>query len=60
MIKVVGKDDNLVKKATCRNCASILEYLPSDRLNGSDRDYTGCTDTYKYIACPACNKELKV
>ena len=60
MIKVIGKDPNVTKKATCRHCSSILEYLPIDVIEESRADYGGGSDIYKWIECPVCDKEVNV
>lgn len=58
MINVVGKDNSLIKRVTCKNCASILEYLPVDLKERTGSDYSGGRYTIKYITCPECSKEL--
>jgi ribosomal protein L31 len=59
MTIVVGKA-NINKRATCRSCASILEYLPIDVKEASHTDYTGCTDIVKWIDCPNCGRSVNV
>jgi RNase P subunit RPR2 len=60
MVTVKGKDISIVKQVTCRNCASILEYLPKDVKTFSKRDYTGCSDTFHQITCPECEDKINV
>lgn len=60
MVQVVGKDPTVVKRKTCWNCSSILEYVPLDIREGKSYDYTGCADYYRYITCPTCMKEVVV
>lgn len=60
MAKIVGKDDSVVKRVTCRNCASILEYVPCEVRENYSTDYTGDKDYYKYILCPCCGKQATV
>lgn len=58
-IVVVGKDTSAVKRKTCYNCASLLEYVPSDTEQYNFSDYTG-PDWQKAIICPTCQKVLRV
>ena len=58
MVNVVGKDDNLYKRITCRKCASILQYLPIDLRNQKSTDYGGGTDYVEFIICPTCGNEV--
>lgn len=60
MIKVIGENPDIVKKVTCSNCSSILEYLPVDVIESIHTDYSGCKDLYKFINCPACSKDVNV
>ncbi len=48
------------KKALCRNCGIELAYVPMDRKDGKDTDYTGSTDHYSFITCPKCAAEVRV
>lgn len=61
MIKVIGKDPSSVKMATCKNCASILEYTEGDteKIKHSF-DYTGDYEISKGIRCPACGQPVLV
>ncbi len=59
-IVVVGKDTNQKKKTTCSNCASILEYTLADTRKVVQKDYTGCSDTYRKLICPVCKDDLNV
>ena len=59
MIRIIGKDQGAVKVITCRNCATVLEYTPSDE--GGKRtnfDYLGDSDVVKYIVCPNCGHHV--
>ena len=59
MPKVVGKDDKYVKRITCRNCASIIEYTESEVRNlWSGTDYSGGSDGADGFECPQCGKEI--
>lgn len=60
MIEVVGKDESLKKQVTCRNCASVLKYMPCDVKKEVHHDYSGGIDTYHYIKCPDCSQRVTV
>lgn len=57
-VVVVGKDPAQVLTATCRGCASILQYVRSDVQERIVRDYTGDAESFHFINCPCCNKEV--
>lgn len=54
MIKIVGKDESLIKRITCKRCSSILEYLPADEHIDTGRDYGGGSWEVVSINCPCC------
>lgn len=58
MVQVVGKDASLVKRITCKNCASMLVYTLSEVKTINGRDYSGGPDGREYIKCPSCNKQV--
>lgn len=60
MVKVIGIDTQYIKKVTCRNCASILEYTDSEVITKRYRDYLGDTDYVKIIKCPNCKTDVTV
>ena len=52
MAKVIGFDESLLKKFTCRECTAIVQYVPQE-----DR-YTDRTDEgtkIRGLSCPNCN-----
>ncbi len=59
-VRKVGEDLEQVRKCTCRNCASVLEYLLKDVESHTSRDYSGVLDTDYYITCPECGKKVIV
>ena len=59
MVTIVGKDSSLVEKITCKNCSSILEYLPIDVETKSGTSYGGYWET-KTITCPCCSKKVTI
>lgn len=58
MVQVVGKDQSAVKRVTCKSCASILEYTPSEVKKETGRDYSGGSDGREWINCPSCGHEV--
>lgn len=51
MAKVIGYDESVYKKFTCRNCGAIVQYAPSED------QYTDRTDEgqkIKGLHCPGC------
>ena len=61
MVEVVGKDASMAKQATCRNCSSILKYLPIDVTTvNNGRDISGGASGHDYINCPSCSHKVIV
>ena len=60
MATVVGTDNSKVKRTTCRECASIIEYTPSETREVTVRDCTGSSDTEHRLTCPKCGNEFAV
>lgn len=61
MAVVVGTDTAAVRRATCRHCASIIEYTDGEVRNlWSGRDYTGGSDGADGFSCPKCGKDVIV
>lgn len=60
MIKVIGTDSKKVQICTCGNCASVLEYTLADTSKVKSIDYTGGTDYYRYLKCPACGHKINL
>lgn len=60
MATVVGTDSTAVLRTTCRHCASILEYTPSETVAVTSRDYSGVSDTSHMLTCPKCNEQISV
>lgn len=60
MVKIVGRDESAVKRVTCRNCASILEYCLYEVKSRKVSDYGGGSEIYKFICCASCNSEVAV
>lgn len=60
MPKIVGKDQSIYKRITCKHCASIIEYLPVEVKVLRTTDYAGGVDVREYIACPKCCREVVI
>lgn len=59
MATVVGKDTAQVKRCTCRNCASILEYTESE-LRERRNSYMGESCTEAVLDCPVCKVPIVI
>ena len=59
-IEKVGDDPESKRRVTCRNCGSVLEYLPIDIESRTVTDYTGDSEIVRFIRCPVCKKEVIV
>lgn len=49
MVQIVGNDPQAVKRTTCRNCAAVLEYTPSEVKEYHGKDYSGGSDGREWI-----------
>lgn len=59
MPKIVGYDQAVMKRITCRNCGAINEYAPSDvRVLYKGRDISQTMCTTEGFNCGGCGKEL--
>lgn len=59
-INVVGRNPAHVKRCSCKNCASELEYTINDTRTEVHTDYGGGRDQVRYIQCPVCNSKVFV
>lgn len=59
-IEIIGEDDGVKREATCSDCGAKLQFLPKDIQSKTYRDYTGGSDTYCWIDCPRCRKNIQV
>lgn len=57
MVKVVGRDETAVKRVTCRDCASMLEYCLYEVKSRKVSDYGGGSDGMEWVDCPNCGKK---
>lgn len=61
MVKVVGVDEEHIKKISCSNCAAKLEYTESEVRNlWSGTDYGGGSDGADGFNCPNCGSLVHV
>ena len=51
MVKIIGFDESVYKKFTCRECGAIVQYTPSED-KFTDRTDEGTR--IKGLSCPAC------
>lgn len=59
-VEVIGEDEGVYKRISCRNCAAILRYVPADVKERHGRDYSGGSDGCEYIVCPKCSKQVVI
>lgn len=56
---LVGQDNTVKKRATCRNCGGIHEYMDSEVRNlWSGKDYGGGSDGADGFSCTQCGKDI--
>ena len=59
MPKVIGQDLNVAKRATCKKCGAINEYLPNEeRVLYQGRDISQVMCTTKGFNCGQCGAEI--
>ncbi len=54
MPTVVGFDEKVKKRVTCKNCSAIIEYVPNDVKHYNGTDYSGGSDGMEWVDCPNC------
>ena len=59
---VVGRDESVYKKLTCRHCGSINQYAPNEvrTLREGRDDYSVGSDSVEGFNCAGCGKEVIV
>lgn len=60
MAKVVGKDTAMLKRCTCKKCASIIDYEERELTEHSGKDYSGTGYTQYWLKCPECGYDIVV
>lgn len=59
MPKIIGQDQSVAKRVTCRHCGAINEYLPKEvRILYKGRDLDGGYSETKGFACGQCSNEI--
>ena len=59
MPTVVGKDQTVYKRITCKHCGAINEYTPNEvRTLWERKDYSGGSDGAKGFNCAGCGTEI--
>jgi hypothetical protein len=58
MPTVIGYDDSVKLRCTCRNCSAIIEYVPKDVQEKLEHDYGGGSDLVYYMTCPSCGVRI--
>ena len=59
MATVIGYDQSLKKKCTCRQCSAIIEYVQNEVQN-MRVSCMGDIDIEYYIVCPNCSNKVSV
>jgi RNase P subunit RPR2 len=60
MVDIVGYDESVKKRVTCRKCSAILQYVPKEVKSHKSYDYGGGCDINYYVTCPACSEKVYV
>ena len=60
MAKVIGQDEEVSRKVSCRGCGARIAYYRNDTSHYTSSDYGGGSDTYWSITCPKCGKSISV
>ena len=62
MVKIVSEelDPEKVKKVSCGQCATRLEYTLREVQEGKHYDYGGGCDRIYWIVCPSCGHNVSV
>lgn len=59
MPKVVGHDETIAKKISCRSCGAVNEYFPNEvRELWRGVDYGGSPDGAKGFNCANCHEAI--
>ena len=60
MAKIVPHDPEDFKRTQCEECFVKIEYAPDEVTSSYQSDYGGGGDTYYWIRCPRCGKDVQV
>lgn len=59
MARIVGQDNSMAKRITCKNCGGVNEYMPGDvRILAQGRDISQCMCTTKGFNCAQCGQPV--
>lgn len=58
MVKVLGFDEGVAKKKTCKGCGAINQYYANEVKEYHGTDYGGGPDGSKWIDCGNCSKRI--
>lgn len=59
VLKILGRDEKHVKRCSCSNCATKIEYVDNDIVTlWSGTDYGGGPDGAKGFKCPNCGANV--
>jgi RNase P subunit RPR2 len=58
MARVVGYDETVKLRCTCKQCGAIVEYIPKEVRRRITYDYGGSSDVVFLIDCPGCGEEI--
>ena len=59
MPRVIGFDEAVTKKATCRHCGAINKYVPNEvRVLYKGRDISGCVEITNGFNCGNCGHDV--
>ena len=60
MVTIVGKEPREVRRCTCRNCASIIEYTMNEPSIRIQSDHSGELEMVRELTCPGCGNPITV
>lgn len=58
MAKVIKIDKTKAKRVTHSFCGALIEYFPIEVQTRIITDYGGGSDTWNYLTCPHCGREV--
>ena len=58
MPKVIGYDNSVAKKITCKHCSAINEYVQMEVKSYHGTDISGGPDGSEWINCGNCNARV--
>ena len=59
MIEVIGFDERFLRKETCQNCGSILQFtVPEIVVENKFNEWDRVNVETSYIICPTCNERV--